>query len=91
MGWFGVYWFVISVITFLVYGIDKWQAKHKFRRIPETTLMGFAVIGGAIGAFWGMLMFRHKIKKYKFSIGLPVIMVVQTAVFIWMLISYYAE
>ena len=51
---------VINVVTFLVYGIDKWKAKQGSWRISEATLLMLAVIGGNIGALLGMKVWRHK-------------------------------
>ena len=50
----------INVVTFLVYGIDKWKAKQGSWRISEATLLILAVIGGSIGALLGMKVWRHK-------------------------------
>lgn len=41
---------IINVITFIVYGIDKWKAKQSKWRIRESTLLGLAAVGGSIGA-----------------------------------------
>ena len=54
------YLIVINVVTFLVYGIDKWKAKQGSWRISEATLLMLAVIGGTIGALLGMQVWRHK-------------------------------
>ena len=48
------YLLVINVVTFLIYGIDKWKAKQGSWRISEATLLILAVIGGSIGALLGM-------------------------------------
>lgn len=72
-----IYVCVINVIAFLMYGLDKVKAKRRQWRIPESTLLGVAVIGGSIGAFWGMQIFHHKTKKPKFYIGVPVIFALQ--------------
>lgn len=69
--------FVVNVIAFLMYGLDKVKAKRLQWRIPESTLLGVAVIGGSIGAFLGMQIFHHKTKKPKFYIGVPVIFILQ--------------
>ena len=53
------YLIVINVVTFLVYGIDKWKAKQGSWRISEATLLILAVIGGSIGALLGMKVWRH--------------------------------
>jgi uncharacterized membrane protein YsdA (DUF1294 family) len=67
----------INVLTFLLYGIDKWKARRGKWRIPEETLMWPAIVGGSIGALLGMYLFRHKTKHRKFALGVPVIFLVQ--------------
>lgn len=59
---------MMSVATFMAYGIDKYKAKKQFRRISEHTLLTLSFIGGSPGAILGSLIFRHKTKKLKFSI-----------------------
>lgn len=71
------YLVAVNVITCLVYGIDKWKAKHARWRIPEMTLLSFAVIGGSIGAWCGMKLFHHKTQHKKFYIGVPFILILQ--------------
>jgi uncharacterized membrane protein YsdA (DUF1294 family) len=73
----------INVVTFFLYGIDKWKAQHSMWRIPETTLLGLAVIGGSIGAYLGMKVWHHKTMHKKFQIGIPLIILVQIALIIW--------
>lgn len=72
-------WYLIgiNVLTFLLYGIDKWRAQRDRWRIPEDTLIWLAIVGGSIGALLGMYLFRHKTKHRKFTIGIPVILAVQ--------------
>ena len=72
-----IYLIAINVITFLVYGIDKWKAKRSKWRIPEATLLGLAVIGGSIGVWLGMKVWHHKTMHKKFKFGLPVIIIIQ--------------
>ena len=71
------YLIVINVVTFLVYGIDKWKAKQGSWRISEATLLILAVIGGSIGALLGMKVWRHKTMHKKFKYGLPLILIIQ--------------
>ena len=68
---------VINVMTFFVYGIDKWKAKQSKWRIPEATLLGLAVVGGSIGAWLGMKTWHHKTLHKKFKYGIPAIVIVQ--------------
>ena len=73
------YLIVINVVTFLVYGFDKWKAKQGSWRISEATLLILAVIGGSIGALLGMRVWHHKTMHKKFKYGLPLILLVQIA------------
>ena len=70
---------VLNIVTFLVYGIDKWKAKQGSWRISEATLLILAVIGGSIGALLGMKVWHHKTMHKKFKYGLPLILLVQIA------------
>ena len=69
----------INVVTFFLYGIDKWKAKRGSWRISEATLLGLAVIGGSIGAWLGMKIWHHKTMHKKFKYGLPLILLAQIA------------
>jgi len=71
---------IVNIVTFFVYGIDKWKAKNGEWRIPEATLLGMAVVGGGLGAWLGMKLWRHKTLKKKFRIGVPLILIVQMTV-----------
>ena len=72
-----LYYFVcVNVLTFFVYGIDKWQARQGKWRISEATLLLFAVIGGSIGAWLGMRVWRHKTMHKKFKYGIPAILMI---------------
>ena len=70
---------VLNIVTFLVYGIDKWKAKQGSWRISEATLLILAVIGGSIGALLGMKIWHHKTMHKKFKYSLPLILLVQIA------------
>ena len=58
-----IYVAALSVIAFILYGIDKGQAKSGGYRISEKTLIVVALIGGAIGAIFGRKVFRHKTRR----------------------------
>ena len=73
------YLIVITIVTFLVYGIDKWKAKQGSWRISEANLLILAVIGGSIGALLGMKVWHHKTMHKKFKYGLPLILLAQIA------------
>lgn len=72
-----VYLLLINALSLLLMLTDKRRAKKKQWRIPESTLIGFAVIGGSAGCILAMHLFRHKTRHPKFSIGVPVILALQ--------------
>ena len=72
-----LYFSVVNIISFFMYGIDKRKAKRTKWRIPEATLLGVAVIGGSIGAWLGMKVWHHKTMHNKFKYGIPAIIIVQ--------------
>jgi len=72
-----IYLAVINVVTFFMYGVDKWKAKKSKWRIRETALLGLAVLGGSIGAWLGMKAWHHKTQHKKFKYGVPAIIIVQ--------------
>lgn len=80
-----IYLIGINILTFLIYGADKWKARKARWRIPEDTLIWLAIVGGSIGALLAMYLFRHKIRDKKFTIGVPAIIAVQVAVYYFFL------
>lgn len=71
------YLVVANLIGFVLMGIDKRKAKKKQWRIPEKTLFLSAILGGSVGALYGMHLFRHKTKHKSFVFGMPAILIVQ--------------
>ena len=63
---YGAVLFLMSLIAFILYGVDKRKAKKAAWRIPEAVLLNFGFFGGAIGAILGMKTFRHKTKHWYF-------------------------
>jgi uncharacterized membrane protein YsdA (DUF1294 family) len=76
------YLLAVNILAFVLFGIDKQKARRNLWRIPEKTLLLSALIGGSVGAILGMQFFHHKIRKPKFAIGVPVILVVEIVV-VW--------
>ena len=74
------YLLIINAAAFLLMLADKRKARQNSRRIPEATLMAVGALGGSLGAILGMQIFRHKTRKIKFFLGLPVLLVIQLLV-----------
>lgn len=74
-----VYLAVITLVTFFLFGIDKYKAKKSKWRVKESTLIWLAVFGGSVGAWLGMKVWHHKTQHNKFRIGIPAIFLLQIA------------
>ena len=81
------YLLAVNIATFFLYGIDKYKAKKGRWRISEATLLLMAVIGGSIGAWVGMRIWHHKTMHKKFKYGIPVIIIFQVALAVYLLIN----
>lgn len=68
---------VINIITFLVFGYDKWQAKNNKKRVSEFHLLLLTAIGGTIGGLLGMNFFKHKTNKFSFILSFYAIAILQ--------------
>lgn len=74
------YLIIISIVTFLVYGIDKWKARKAMWRVREASLLMLAILGGSIGAWLGMKVWHHKTQHKKFRYGIPAIIIIQLVI-----------
>ena len=72
-----VYLVLVNIAAFGMYGMDKQKAIRKQWRIPEAQLLAVAAIGGSAGALLGMQFFHHKTRKWKFRLGVPLILAAQ--------------
>lgn len=76
------YLILINVISFIIYGLDKYKAIKKKRRISEKTLLIISLMGGPIGSILGMYTFRHKTKKIKFKLLNPLILILWIIIYV---------
>ena len=77
------YLITINPIAFILYGVDKKRAIRNEYRISERVLLWMARIGGGIGCWLGIKMFKHKTKHTKFRIVVPLWIMVWTAVIVF--------
>ena len=77
----------VNILGFALMGIDKRKARKNAFRVPEATLFAMAIIGGSLGSFLGMHLFRHKTKHLSFIIGMPAILVIQIVIGILLFFS----
>ncbi|ASY82564.1 cyanate transporter [Pectobacterium polaris] len=64
---FAMWFLLVNVLTLVIYGVDKMAARKDWRRVPESTLLVFGVVGGWAGAIAGQQLFRHKTQKQPFK------------------------
>lgn len=79
-----IYLLIINLIGFYMMWSDKRKAKYGKWRIPEQTLFIVTALGGGIGTISGMYVFRHKTKKLKFTIGLPVLVILEIILIVYL-------
>ena len=70
---------VINLVSFMMFGIDKYKARRGQWRISEATLLAVAAIGGSLGARMGMKVWHHKTLHSKFRYGVPIMLLVHVA------------
>ena len=80
-----IYLAVVNILTIIVFGVDKMNAKSNRQRVRIVTLLELAFIGGSVGALIGMYGFHHKTKKAYFTVGVPLILLMQVVVLFYVM------
>lgn len=75
---------LMNALGLILFGVDKSLARNGKRRISEACLLGTALLFGAAGCLSGMMLFHHKTRKRRFTIAIPVLLVLQISL-IWVL------
>ena len=88
MRYFIYYLIIINIAAFIITFADKRKAVKNKYRISEKALFVLSVIGGSMGAFTAMLLFRHKTKKWYFIYGIPFIIIIQIIIVCYIYINY---
>ena len=77
----------VNLVTFTVYGVDKAKARRGAWRVPEKTLFLLPLLGGSLGALLGMRVFHHKTKHWYFVWGIPLILLAQITLAVWLYVK----
>ena len=80
-----IYLITINALSLGFMLADKGKAIKKAWRIPESTLLGLAAIGGSLGAWLAMHLFRHKTRHPKFRLGIPALLILHAALLLWLI------
>lgn len=84
-----IYLLIINATGFLLMRIDKRRAQKKRWRIRENTLIAVAAFGGSLGSLLGMYTFRHKTRHRKFTVCIPLFLLLHIALLVWLLFEGY--
>lgn len=74
--------YIISLLTFVLFGLDKHRSVYNKRRISEFVLMLFSFLFGAFGGLCGMILFQHKTLHKMFLYGIPIMVIIQITIII---------
>ena len=83
------YLLIINLLAYILYGIDKRRARRGKYRIPESTLLWMARLGGGIGSWLGIRVFHHKTKHTRFIIAVPFWTILWLAAIVYAGMKYY--
>lgn len=88
---FFCYLLLINLCTFFLFWLDKWKAVHEKWRIREAVLLGASALGGAFGGLLAMYLFRHKTKKPKFYMVMPVLCLLEAVLVVFYLTGAFSK
>lgn len=88
---FVAYLIVINLIGIFIMKLDKSKAKNHQWRVKERSLFLVALLGGGMGCWWGMYLFRHKTKHWYFVVGMPLITFVEYGLLFYFVLSKLHE
>ena len=77
------YLLLINAITLVIMLVDKRKAIKNKRRIPERRLLFLCAIGGSLGGYLAMHLFRHKTKHPKFYLSIPLMLLLQAGLLLY--------
>lgn len=83
-----IYIGLLCGFSFILMGIDKYKAINNYFRIPESTFIKLSLLGGSLGTYLGMYVFKHKTLHKKFYLGIPIILFLNILIFLLLLIFH---
>ncbi|MEI7369991.1 DUF1294 domain-containing protein [Pectobacterium sp. 1950-15] len=85
---FAMWLLLANILTLVIYGVDKMAARKAWRRVPESTLLVFGIVGGWVGAMAGQQLFRHKTQKQPFKTYFIVSIILSISVMVAVYLFY---
>lgn len=86
-----LYLLIVNLFSVILTVVDKKRAEKNKWRISENSLMFSAVLGGAVAEYITMKVIHHKTLHKKFMTGLPVIIVFQFILIIYIFLKIGAK
>jgi len=83
------YLIAINIVTFIVFAADKIKAVRGGWRVRESLLLILSFAGGSLGAVLGMAICRHKIRKWYFAAGVPLMLIIHFIIFIVIYLKFF--
>ena len=78
------YLLVMTIVGLVIMKVDKVKAQKQAWRVKEATLFLVSAIGGSLGTWAGMYIFRHKTKHWYFVVGMPLIFIIHAALLVFL-------
>lgn len=87
--YFIIYFILINILSFVIMWYDKKKAQKSEWRVSEKALFLFALFLGGIGIYSGMYKFRHKTKHLKFTVGIPIVIILNGITIYYIFTKFY--
>ena len=79
-----IYLAIMTVVGLIIMKVDKVKAQKQAWRVKEATLFLVSAIGGSLGTWAGMYIFRHKTKHWYFVVGMPAIFIIHVVLLVFL-------
>ena len=79
-----IYLAAVNILGGVLCALDKYKAKRGKWRIRERTFFIISLLGGGVGVYVSMWIFRHKTLHKRFTLGIPAIIILQAAAAVYL-------